>query len=245
MSIFKLINRGIILPTAGFSLGILTFMKAWPDEAGSMTLHDSLAVTKDSENLFQQRYDILQKISHSKFYQRLLHDSSVEQDFQSNQIPDTHRPFHVGQGQLFGPGKLEIDPVIFSDPVEGKIVVFYHLGKSLGNEKGQVHKGVLALLLDEALCYCGFPSLPNKRGVTAKLELDFLKDIPIDSTIILRAEVVEKKGRKVVIDGTLETLPRKLLLVGLESERGSVFAKATCILVEPKWFKYLSKLNIM
>ncbi|KAH3685430.1 hypothetical protein WICPIJ_003588 [Wickerhamomyces pijperi] len=73
-----------------------------------------------------------------------------------------------------------------------------------------------------------------KRGVTAKLTIDFKDRVKTDATVLLKAKVVESKGRKVVIAGHIETV----------DENPEVIATANCILVEPKWFKYFSWLSM-
>lgn len=239
------VTKGLLLPVFGFTLGLGVFIKAWPDEAGSMTLQDGDVLPKKSQSSLQlQRNDIVDKISRHGLYQKLVNDPNFDQSLQSHKIPPGHRAYHVGQGILFGPTKLAIDPVILSDAQKREVVIFYHLGKDLGNEKGKVHKGVLSLILDEALCYCGFPTLPSKRGVTAKLDIQFDREIPADSTIVLRARVSEFKGRKCVIEGTLESLPRFYGSWWSSVWKPEQYAQAKCILVEPKWFKYLNWLNI-
>lgn len=136
--------------------------------------------------------------------------------------------------------------------------MIYHLGAELGNRDGNVHKGLLSLLLDEALCYCGFPLLPSKRGVTARLSLEFLEDIPVDTTIMLKASVKEIKGRKCIIEGHLEQFPSEspskngiknwnLLRIWGSNDKREVakkFANANCVLVEPTWFKYFKWLDM-
>ncbi|SMN21305.1 similar to Saccharomyces cerevisiae YBL095W Putative protein of unknown function [Maudiozyma saulgeensis] len=251
--ILRGINRAVILPTAGFTLGVATFIKGWPDESDALTLEDPIkdvakVLGKSKQPLHLQRSDILYKISKLPLYKELMVDPDVKHTFQSEGIPQGHRFYHVGQGQLFGPGKLEIDPLVFMNEKKGEIVVFYHLGKDLANERGQIHKGVLSLLLDEGLCFCGFPKLPNRRGVTAKLSIEFAKEIPQDSTIVLKAHVSDSKGRKCIIDGSLESIPQrnifnKILRQG-GSGNGTIFVRSKCILVEPKWFKYFSWVNL-
>lgn len=249
MSIFRVLNRYILLPTAGVTCGFITFAKAWPDESGVLTLKDPITQGTKRNGKYEplpliiQRQDILDKISKLSLYKRLVENPNVDHSVQSESIPTSHRPYHVGQGQLFGPKKLEIDPVIFRDRINKSLAVFYHLGSDLSNENNIVHKGIISLLLDEGLCYCGFPSLPNKRGVTAQLKLDFKKDIPPDTTVVLRAKVSELKGRKCIVDGTLEAIPRKNFfqyICGIEPNHGEVYVAARCILVEPKWFKYFT-----
>ena len=233
---FRMIGRNVVLPVVGFTAGFATFAKPWHsvDEDGNI---QTLKKPLDS-----QRVDVLGNLAELPLYKKLASDPNVKQTNQSEKIPLQHQHYHVGQGLLYGPAHLEIDPLVFQDESKKELIAFYHLGNNLGNEKSKVHKGILALLLDEALCYCGFPSLPHKRGVTAKLDIDFHKDVPKDSTVVLRARVVENKGRKCVIKGTLESVPKSSWFSIVRSEP-TIFADATCILVEPKWFKYASRIN--
>ncbi|CAI4054731.1 hypothetical protein SKDZ_02G0140 [Saccharomyces kudriavzevii ZP591] len=262
--LFKLVNRAIILPTAGFTLGIGAFVKAWPDDAGVLSLNDPqtpaelLSATKSRQPMELQRTDILAQVERSEAYKKLVEDDSMHHILFSEKIPSGHRKYHVGQGLLFGKGRLEIDPLVFHDLNRGEVTVIYHLGAELGNQDGNVHKGLLSLLLDEALCYCGFPLLPSKRGVTARLSVEFLEDIPVDTTITLKASVKEVKGRKCTIEGHLEEFasetPSKKVRKGWNlfghwgsSEKYDIpkkFAKANCILVEPTWFKYFKWLDM-
>ncbi|KAG7665930.1 uncharacterized protein J8A68_000553 [[Candida] subhashii] len=71
-------------------------------------------------------------------------------------------------------------------------------------------------------------------------EIDPINQAPPQSTVVLRAKVKEAKGRKVVIGGYLETLP----LDDNKAEKPLLIAESTCILVQPKWFKYFTWLQI-
>ncbi|GAV54355.1 hypothetical protein ZYGR_0AL00870 [Zygosaccharomyces rouxii] len=225
--LFKTINRVLILPLTGFTLGTASFLRVWPD------------AIDDYDEPMRTNPELLRKWRRTKLYQELKH---LTQWRQSERIPPAHRRNHVGQGLLSGVGKLENDPLVFHDEVQNSISIVYQLGKQLGDSQGYVNNGVLSILLDEALCYCGFPLLPSKRGVTARLDLDFVGKIPVDSTVVLKARVVEHKGRKCVISGTLESVPgmekswwgRLMSVWGVEC-----YARAKCVLVEPKWFKWL------
>ncbi|WBF10884.1 hypothetical protein N7582_000105 [Saccharomyces uvarum] len=258
--LFRLVNRAIILPTVGFTLGVGAFVKAWPDDAGGLSLNDLktplklASATKSRQPMVLQRTDILARVEESEFYKKLVSDDNTEHILFSEKIPSGHREYHVGQGLLFGKGKLEIDPLVFHNVNRNEVTVIYHLGTELGNREGNVHKGLLSLLLDEALCYCGFPLLPSKRGVTARLSLEFLEDIPVDTTIMLKASVKECKGRKCIIEGHLEEFPsetaskkvggRSWNLFRPEDEAAKKFATANCVLVEPTWFKYFNWLDM-
>ncbi|SCV01514.1 LANO_0F12156g1_1 [Lachancea nothofagi CBS 11611] len=227
-------GKFVLTPVAGFGLGIATFMDSWP-----AANDDGLKTVTLKRSVEQQRQDILSQLQKHDIYQDLIRKENVEQWSQSEKIVQPHRDYHVGQGLLYGPGRLEIDPLVLHDPESQELVVFYHLGHNLSNEKGKVHKGVVSLLLDEALCYCGFPTLPSKAGVTAKLDLKFHHDVPTDCTVVLKAHVKESKGRKCVIEGSLQTLPSRKWYKPWTAETSTVLATATCILVEPKWFKHV------
>lgn len=232
--------KHIAAPTAGFGLALALFLRPWPQ------LHeDALKSVTLKRPVHQQRQDILDQLQRHPIYADLIRRENVEQWSQSEKILHPHRDYHVGQGLLYGQGSLEIDPLVLHDPDSRELVVFYHLGRNLANEKGNVHKGVISLLLDEALCYCGFPTLPSKAGVTARLDLQFHQDVPTDCTVVLRARVHESKGRKCTITGSLETLPYKPWYNPLGSESSTTLATATCILVEPKWFKHLQWMRVL
>ncbi|CCE63162.1 hypothetical protein TPHA_0E00670 [Tetrapisispora phaffii CBS 4417] len=232
---FKIINRGVLLPALGFGLGVATSMDVWPRT--QLPLHDETLLPHLRSVKEGQNNDVLEKISRLHEYQELTGASShfTKQFVQSQKIPSAHHSNHVGQGLLFGRRKLEIDPLVFHNEAEREIVGFYHIGADLSGDNDKVHYGILSLILDESLCYCGFSCLPSKRGVTARLSVHFNTELPANSTIMLKAKVSEVKGRKCIINGTLSLVDTDTAVVS-----GVPFANAECILVEPKWFKYLN-----
>ena len=60
---------------------------------------------------------------------------------------------------------------------------------------GLAHGGVLAAAFDEALGSLNW--LLRSPAVTARLETDFVRPVPVDSTLYIHAEVVAVSGRKV------------------------------------------------
>lgn len=174
----------------------------------------------------EQHVTCLQTIRKLPLYQKLSDDPLFKLSQHSALIPKAHLENHVGQGFLFGPKHLEVDPIVFTNRTDKTLVGFYHLGKNLVGYDEKIHNGLIATLLDETLCFCGFPFLPNKRGVTARLSVDYLGKAERDSAVVLYAKVVQQKGRKCIIDGNIETVD------------GREIARARCVLVEPKWFKF-------
>ncbi|AGO13601.1 AaceriAGL278Cp [[Ashbya] aceris (nom. inval.)] len=229
--VYRLIHKTFVLPLAGFAAGFLAFGQPWPatETPGERTAKRPLS---------GQRVEVLEELEQMEEFRRLVREHGGVSH--SEIIPAGHRNNNVMQGLLFGDAHMEIDPVMFYDEENREFTAFYHLGHKLADEKESVHKGVLALMLDEALCFCGFPALPNKMGVTARLAIDYEREVPVDSTVVLRAAVQEVKGRKCVIRGTLEALPRRG-----ETEPPVVYARAECVLVEPKWFKIAARIGLM
>lgn len=142
-------------------------------------------------------------------------------------IPAQHRENMVTSGILASDGALTVEPFVFTNKDETEMTFFYHLGNEVAGHEGIVHGGLLATILDEGLSRCAFPSLPNKYGVTAKLEISYKKPVPTSSYLVLEAKVIESKGRKVVSEGIVHTLDDKTPLV-----------KGKAIMIEPKWAKY-------
>ena len=82
--LFRLVNRAIILPTVGFTLGVGAFVKAWPDDAGGLSLNDLktplklASATKSRQPMVLQRTDILARVEESEFYKKLVSDDNTE-----------------------------------------------------------------------------------------------------------------------------------------------------------------------
>ncbi|CCE83885.1 Piso0_004481 [Millerozyma farinosa CBS 7064] len=178
--------------------------------------------------------EVAERLENTSEFQRLEADPNTEKHYSSHVMPEQHRENYVSTGLFFGRQLHELDPIVFLNKKDREMTAFYHLGDKLVAADGKIHNGVVSTILDEGLCRCGFPFLPSGRGVTAKLSLNFRNEAPPQSTLVLRAKVTETKGRKVVINGSVETFPFD------GSTPSNVVADATCILVEPKWFKYFS-----
>lgn len=212
-------------PVLAFGAGLFLFPAEWRKS--------KLAPRK----LTHFNHDALNALEKSDLYKQLSNEPGVKKYYNSESFPEQHHQNYVGRGMLFGPDLFEIDPVVFLNEKEGKLTAFYHLGSELVSNDGQIHNGVTATILDEGLCTCGFGKLPSKRGVTANLNIKFHNQAPPKSTVVLRANVTEAKGRKVVIEGTLLTFPTN-------GDKPIHIASSECILVEPRWFKYFRWLQI-
>lgn len=217
-----------VIPLSAFAVGVAMFPANWR----KLAWVEKLPLHSDPE--------VVKSIEQTTLYQKLAQDPNYEVWAKNATMPSQHQKNQVSTGLMFGKDGFEIDPIGFMDKKNGKLVAYFHLGKNLTSADGQIHNGVMATILDEGLCMAGFPLLPLKRGVTAKLAIDFHNQAPPGSTVMLEANVVEVKGRKVVIEGGVST-------VNLSSpdKPGVSIATASCILVEPKWFKYFNWLKLL
>ncbi|MGA0865777.1 MAG: PaaI family thioesterase [Candidatus Nanopelagicaceae bacterium] len=79
---------------------------------------------------------------------------------------------------------------------------------------GLAHGGLLALAFDEALGKLMW--LLRAPGVTARLETDFLKPVPMGSTLYITAEILGQEGRKVYgrAEGRLDSLDGPVAMQG-------------------------------
>jgi acyl-coenzyme A thioesterase PaaI-like protein len=64
-----------------------------------------------------------------------------------------------------------------------------------------VHGGISALLMDQFLGSAAIAV--GLWGMTARLELDYRRPVPLGTPLLLRAAVTASEGRKVVVTGTI------------------------------------------
>lgn len=160
-------------------------------------------------------------------------------------VPDEQKEHSLTAGTLIGPGRIAEQPItLISTEQEiassgvSEMYTFYHVGPRVCGHKGIVHGGLLASIVDESFCRCGFPLLPNKIGVTASLELKYLAPTPAESIIAVHAITTKVEGRKVWVEGEILQIP---FADSYEPSADlTVSVKANLLLVEPR---YVSKLD--
>ncbi|XBW37845.1 hypothetical protein QEN19_003421 [Hanseniaspora menglaensis] len=248
--VFSKVIDYIFIPSAGLITG-LSFIKPWPDMKSLDFSHhetkliENESVLKDLKTHLSDKYQDNDAVSFSK---------------QSQLIPKQHSLNHVGISLFRHQDRICIDPLLVRhtnseefDNIE--LSCYFHLGEQLLNQVDKTtYKGALTLIMDEVLCITGFPKLPNKKGVTASLEIEFMEDkIPIDQLLVLNCKIQEQRGRKCITNCELlkvENTKKENCITsiwskwtGLKSET-TPLAKGMCVLVEPKWFKYFGWLDV-
>lgn len=141
-------------------------------------------------------------------------------------------------GSLRGPHKFAVMPFVFSKTQsgaqrnggrEGDGLVIVHFGKNMCGYKGIVHGGLLATVFDEALARSAFFGLPNRLGVTGKLELSYRKAVRAERFYLVETRITESVGRKCFVSGTL-----------MDAHTRQVLVEAHAVFIEPRWAKYVS-----
>lgn len=137
------------------------------------------------------------------------------------------------------PMVLTLKQDIIQQTQKSEMFVFYHLGPRICGHKGIIHGGLVATLLDESLCRCGFQVLPNQVGVTASLNIQYCSPTPANSYIVLKASTTAVEGRKVWVEGSTNVLPNE---EDYDPEQELITtSKADLLAIEPKWASKLTE----
>lgn len=142
-------------------------------------------------------------------------------------IPDEDKAGRLTSGPLAAGGALGGFQRVFSNRESGEVVTVIFFGPAVSGWPGVVHGGVTSTVMDEQLGRCAVKTLPAKTGVTATLDVNFLKPVFINSFYVIRAlpQAEGKTDTKCWVNGRLETLD------------GQVCAEAKALYVVPKKFR--------
>ncbi|KAG9232404.1 HotDog domain-containing protein [Amylocarpus encephaloides] len=114
---------------------------------------------------------------------------------------------------------------VFCNKETGELVAVVHFGRGLGGIPGMTHGGVLATVLDEVLGRCALRRFPQKTGVTANLDINYLKPTLGGFHVIRAVPVAEGfTDRKGWVSGRIERM------------NGQVTVEAKGLFVVPKQF---------
>jgi acyl-coenzyme A thioesterase PaaI-like protein len=95
------------------------------------------------------------------------------------------------------------------------------LGAAYEGPPSFVHGGMSALVMDQVLGAAA--GAAGRWGMTAHLELDYRRPVPVESPLVFRASVAEQEGRRSVITGT----------IALAQAPDRVLVEARGVFVEP------------
>jgi acyl-coenzyme A thioesterase PaaI-like protein len=145
-------------------------------------------------------------------------------------VSDSDKQHTLTTGPLGGARALGGYQTIFYHKDSGEMITVVWFGGAMAGWPGVTHGGVTATIMDESLGRCAIRQFPSRTGVTANLELTYLKPIVTNSFYVVRVMPNPELGvteRKAWVSGRLETL------------EGRVCVEAKGLFVVPK--KYATR----
>ncbi|KIN04394.1 hypothetical protein OIDMADRAFT_85018, partial [Oidiodendron maius Zn] len=116
---------------------------------------------------------------------------------------------------------------VFYNAETGECITVVWFGGALAGWPGVTHGGVIATILDESLGRCAVWKLAGHTGVTATLQLNYLKPVVSNTFYIIRAIPQEENA----------TAKKRWVTGQLETTDGRVCVEAKGLFVVPKNYK--------
>lgn len=88
----------------------------------------------------------------------------------------------------------------------------FRLGAEYAGGPGIAHGGIIATLLDEAMGKVN--RFRGVRAVTAELNIEYLRPVPVEEEIVVEAREIEKNGRSLYHTGEIRNAEGKVLARG-------------------------------
>ncbi|XP_077628740.1 LOW QUALITY PROTEIN: acyl-coenzyme A thioesterase THEM4 [Crocuta crocuta] len=113
---------------------------------------------------------------------------------------------------------LGFEYVMFHNHAEDKTVCIFQGGPYLQGAPGFLHGGAIATMIDSTFAICS-----HSRGIvmTASLNINFKRPIPLYSVVVINSQVDKVEGRKLFLSCNVQSVDEKTLY----SEATSLFVK--------------------
>ncbi|KAM9690629.1 acyl-coenzyme A thioesterase THEM4 isoform 1-T1 [Dama dama] len=118
----------------------------------------------------------------------------------------------LSQVQLFTRGfedGLGFEYVIFSNNDEKRTVCLFQGGPYLEGKPGFLHGGAIAAIIDTALGSCA--TIPGKVVMTANLNINFKRPVPLCSVVVINSQLDKLEGRKLFTSCNVQSVDEKTL----------------------------------
>jgi uncharacterized protein (TIGR00369 family) len=99
-----------------------------------------------------------------------------------------------------------------TDQERRRIVGRFRLGPDYQGAHGFIHGGIIATVLDEVMSKAS--RLSNVRTVTAELNVEYLKPVPVGAEIVVEGFEVRREGRQLYHEGEIRDAAGVLLARG-------------------------------
>lgn len=93
-----------------------------------------------------------------------------------------------------------------------KIIGHFRFGPEYQGSNRVLHGGIIAVLLDEAMGKLN--RFHDVRAVTAELNVEYLRPVPIDEDVVVEAQEVSREGRNLVHTSEIRNAAGKVLARG-------------------------------
>ncbi|XP_007460363.1 PREDICTED: acyl-coenzyme A thioesterase THEM4 [Lipotes vexillifer] len=128
----------------------------------------------------------------------------------------------LSQAQLFTRGYedgLGFEYVIFYNDDEKRTVCLFQGGPYLQGVPGFLHGGAIATMIDAAVGMCA--AIPGGIVMTANLNINFKRPIPLCSVVVINSQLDKIEGRKLFLSCNVRSVDEKILY----SEATGLFIK--------------------
>jgi uncharacterized protein (TIGR00369 family) len=131
-------------------------------------------------------------------------------------VPEDQLAVRLTSGPLGGARAIGAFQRIFYNNESGEIVTVIWFGGAIQGFPGVVHGGITSTIMDEVLGRCAVKNFTAKTGVTANLEVNFLKPVVTNAFYVVRAvpQLEGQTDRKGWVTGRLETLDGRVCVEG-------------------------------
>ena len=99
-----------------------------------------------------------------------------------------------------------------TDAERQRIVGRFRIGPDYQGTHGFIHGGIIATVLDEAMSKVS--RLSDVRTVTAELNVEYLKPVPVDAELVVEGFQVRREGRQLYHQGEIRDAAGTLLARG-------------------------------
>ena len=184
-------------------------------DAERTTSHDD--VTREVEKYIKHHPMAVKLKSQPEFLESRPHSHTSKSNIQHSFIGRT----------LMGPGKIVVSPFTWIETNGKSLIQISYLGSDLCGHPGIVHGGMLATMLDEGFANCCSAAFPNKNGMTANLNINYRAPVFARNYVVLRVNMTKMQGRKIWVEGQIETLVT-------EGKKPVLMVEASALFIEEK-----------
>ncbi|XP_051013618.1 LOW QUALITY PROTEIN: acyl-coenzyme A thioesterase THEM4 [Acomys russatus] len=103
---------------------------------------------------------------------------------------------------------LGFEYVMFHNSIEKRVVCIFQGGLHLQGVPGFVHGGAIATMVDATTGTC---AISEGIAMTANLNINYRKPIPLSSVVVLNSQLQKIEGRKLYVSCTIQSADEKIL----------------------------------